>query len=164
MLLLFIPQPAAASQTLTATAAFTNSQTFYTHVLSQPAAQYARPNADITDGAWTPSTGVDLYAVIDEETASDTDYIVTSAASTCQIGLSPVTDPATSSGQALKYRAQSSTSSTLIARLKQGSTTIATATHPNVPSSWTDYTMNLSAAECDAITNYADLRVELEAA
>lgn len=124
----------------------------------------ARPAFDITDGAWTPSSGADLYVMLDEETASDTDYILTAASSTCQIGLSAVTDPATSSGHVLMYRAQSSTGNTLVARLKQGTTTIASATHTNVPATWTDYMLTLTAGECDAITDYADLRIELEAA
>jgi hypothetical protein len=131
---------------------------------ADPETRYARPSSDITDGAWTPSTGADLYAMLDEETASDTDYILTAASSTCQIGLSAVTDPATSSGQVLMYRAQSSTGNTLIARLKQGATTIASATHTNVPATWTDYMLTQTAGECDAITNYSDLRIELEAA
>jgi hypothetical protein len=36
--------------------------------------QIARPEADIADGAWTPSTGVDLYATLDEVNADDADY------------------------------------------------------------------------------------------
>lgn len=42
--------------------------------------QQAVPVADVSDGAWTPSTGVDLYATIDEATDDvpvDTDYITT---------------------------------------------------------------------------------------
>lgn len=34
----------------------------------------AYPIADITDGSWTPSTGTDLYATIDEVTTDDADY------------------------------------------------------------------------------------------
>lgn len=33
------------------------------------------PTADNTDGAWTPSTGTDLYACIDEAAQDDADYI-----------------------------------------------------------------------------------------
>jgi hypothetical protein len=124
---------------------------------------YARPVTDVSVGAWTPSAGTDLYAMVDEDTYVDTDYIQTTAASTCELGLSAAIDPGTSSGQVLKYRAKSDTTGTLIATLMQGATTIATRTHTSVPSSWTDYTMTLTSGECDAITNYAGLKVRLEA-
>jgi hypothetical protein len=34
----------------------------------------AHPISDVSAGSWTASTGSDLYAMIDEETASDSDY------------------------------------------------------------------------------------------
>lgn len=37
--------------------------------------QFARPNRDAAAGGWTPSTGNDLWAMIDEVTPSDADYI-----------------------------------------------------------------------------------------
>jgi hypothetical protein len=142
----------------------TNAQTFYSASLVNLQQRYARPEADISQGAWTPSTGSDLYAMVDEDVPSDTDYISAATPTTCQLRLQPVIDPQTSSGQVVRYRARSSTGSTLIARLKQGSTTIATATHTGVAASFTEYSMTLTAGECDAITDYTDLRVELEAA
>jgi hypothetical protein len=128
-----------------------------------PETRYARPDADITDGAWLPSTGSDLYSMLDEVTYDDTDYIYTASASTCEIRLSDPTDPGTSNGQILRYRAKSEDTSTLVAKLMQGSTTIATRTHTSVPGTWTEYTMTLTSGECDAITDYTDLRVKLEA-
>ena len=125
--------------------------------------RYARPSSDISTGAWTPSTGSTLYNCIDESTYSDADYILTSSASTCEIGLWPVQDPYTSSGQVLRFRAQSTSGSTLVATLKQGATTIATRTYTGVASSWTDYTMTLTSGECDSITDYSALSVTLAA-
>ena len=43
-------------------------------IFSPASGQFARPIADVSDGSWTPSTGVDLYATIDETTPSDADY------------------------------------------------------------------------------------------
>jgi len=126
--------------------------------------RYGRPDADVAAGAWTASTGSDLFAMLDEETPADADYIHTASASTCEIGLSDATDPGTSSGQVLRYRARSDDASTLIAKLMEGATTIASRTHASVPNTWTEYTMTLTGGECDAITDYADLRVKLEAA
>lgn len=40
--------------------------------------QFARPSSDVSAGTWTPSTGLDLYAMVDEETIEDTDYIYSS--------------------------------------------------------------------------------------
>lgn len=126
--------------------------------------QYARPVADISQGAWTASSGSDLYAMVDEQPANDSDFITASNPAVCELRLAPVVDPQTSNGQAIKIRAKSSRGTTLIATLKQGTTTIATGTISGVSSSWTDYEVVLSAAQCDSITDYTDLRVELEAA
>lgn len=40
-----------------------------------PASQFARPASDVANGAWAPSTGTDLFAMLDETAAEDTDYI-----------------------------------------------------------------------------------------
>lgn len=48
------------------------------------ASQFARPDSDVADGAWTPSTGSDLYAVVDETSADDADYM--------RSAMSPVND------------------------------------------------------------------------
>jgi hypothetical protein len=125
--------------------------------------RYARPASDLSAGTWTPSTGTDLYAMLDETTASDTDYIETASASTCQIALNSVTDPGTSSGQVVTIRAQSANGNDLVATLKQGATTIATRTFTSLGASWADYDITLSGAECDAITDYSALSVTLEA-
>ena len=41
--------------------------------------QFAYPTADSVDGAWSPSTGVDLYATVDETPVSDADYMFSNA-------------------------------------------------------------------------------------
>jgi hypothetical protein len=58
--------------------------------------QYARPSADVSAGGWTPSTGTDLYAMLDEAIADDVDYIVSSTApvaDTCVLTLSGIAVP-----------------------------------------------------------------------
>ena len=45
-----------------------------------PTWQHGRPKLDVAAGTWTPSTGVDLWAMLDEEVVDDADYI-TSAVS-----------------------------------------------------------------------------------
>jgi len=61
--------------------------------------QYARPTSDVADGNWLnqASSNVNLYASIDEEVASDTDYIRSGSSpsdDTCTVGLSSISTPA----------------------------------------------------------------------
>ncbi len=43
-----------------------------------------------------------------------------------------------------------------------GAAAIATRTHNNVPTDWTDYTMTLTTEEADSITDYSKLHVKLD--
>ena len=122
----------------------------------------ARPRADTASGSWLPSTGATLYGCVDEATADDTDYIYANSATTCQLALSSVVDPGTTSGQVVSYRAWSPSGNGLVVRLKCGATTVATWTHATLPGTVTQYDQSLSAGEIAAITDYADLRVEFE--
>ena len=122
----------------------------------------ARPVTDTTPGAWLPSAGIDLFAMVDEVVANDADYIYATTASTCKLALNAVTDPLTSSGQVVSYRAWSPTSGGLVVKLMQGATVIATWTHVTLPTVATTYNQALTAGECDAITNYATLSVQME--
>ena len=139
-----------------------NAQVFYAATVSSQAQTIARPSADTSNTGWTPSTGSDLYAMIDEVTPDDADYISTaSAGSVCRLGLGAVADPGTSSGQVVSYRASSSTGNGLLVELMQGVTVIATWNHASLPATDTTYQQSLSAAECDAITDYTALSVRL---
>jgi hypothetical protein len=124
--------------------------------------QYARPTSDVTAGTWTASTGSDLYAMIDETVASDSDYIVTTGASTCEVALGSLSDPSSSTGHKVRYRL-SATSGGITVRLRQGTTTIATWTHAPAPTSLTTYEQTLTGGEADSITNYAALKLQFEA-
>lgn len=126
---------------------------------SQTAHVYSRPSSDNTDGAWTPSTGTDLYTCIDETVASDTDYIKTDSNSTSNIILS---DPGGVGGgvQTFRFRAKGAPNKKLIARLLEGTTTRKTITVDPLPAAFTDY----SGSVFDAISNYGNLRVEFECA
>lgn len=125
-------------------------------------AQYARPTSDVSTGTWTASSGSDLFAMLDETTASDADYIVTTGASTCEVALAGLNDPAVSTGHIVRYRI-SSTTGGITVRLRQGTTTIASWTHNPAPTSLTTYSQTLSAGEADSITNYGALKLQFEA-
>jgi diphthamide biosynthesis methyltransferase len=100
--------------------------------------------------------------MLDETTVSDTDYIVTTGASTCEVALGSMSDPAVSTGHKVRYRL-SATSGGITVRLRQGTTTIATWTHAPAPSSLTTYEQTLTGGEADSITNYAALKLQFEA-
>ncbi len=134
-------------------------------ILSGPvvAPRYARPDDDVSAGAWVPSTGTDLYAMIDESAPDSSDYISTASASTCEVALNPVVDPLTSTGQIVRYQAWSAEGNGLTVRLMQGATTIASWAHAVLPVTPTIFAQALTAAECDSITDYADLRFQFTA-
>ena len=125
-------------------------------------AQYARPTSDASAGTWTASSGSDLYAMLDETTANDADYITTVSASTCEVALGSITDPAVSTGHIVRYRL-SADAGGITVRLRQGTTTIATWTHAPAPASLTLYEQTLSSGEANSITDYTALRLQFEA-
>lgn len=125
-------------------------------------AQYTRPVSDVSAGGWTASTGSDLFAMLDETAADDGDYITTTSASTCEVALGSLNDPALSTGHVVRYRI-SATGGGIIVRLREGTTTIASWTHNPAPGSLTTYAQTLSGGEADSITNYAALKLQFEA-
>ncbi len=118
--------------------------------------QLLRPESDVSAGAWTPSTGSDLFAMLDESTYSDADYITTSSASTAEVAFGTGLDPASSSGHIIRYRAKGT--GTLTVELYEGATLIATDV-PAITGSFQTFTWTLSGAEADDISDYADLRL-----
>lgn len=118
---------------------------------------YLRPSADISTGSWTPSTGTSLYAVLDEVTPSDADYILASTATTCEIQLSAGTTPPSRDNHALNYHLLAGTGTVTVV-LKCGTTTIKTWNH-TLTGSTQDISSTLTNAEASSITDYSNLRV-----
>ncbi len=129
--------------------------------------QTAYPTSDVVQGLWLPSAAgspTELYAMLDETVASDTDYIYTGDATTARVALQPLSDPVSSSGHIVHYRCRVFTG-TLYVRLKQNTTTIATWSHTTADAgSLTTFSQTLSAGEANSITDYSALRIEFEAA
>jgi hypothetical protein len=125
-------------------------------------AQYAHPTADAATGAWTASTGADLFAMLDEAAADDADYISTTYASICEVALGSLSDPASSAGHKVRYRIAADAGA-IIVRLRQGATTIASWTHNPAPTSLSTFEQTLSGAEADSITDYSALKLQFEA-
>lgn len=125
-------------------------------------ATVARPSGDVSNASWTPSTGVVLYAMLDEVTPDAADYIITSTTGAiCKMDLSATAYPGTAVQQ-LKYRASSSTGNSVIIRLKDGATTIRSQTQV-LSATESEYTITLTSGEIAAITS-GSLQVEIESA
>lgn len=126
-------------------------------------AQFARPDADIDVGTFTATP---LWSKLDETPADDADEItdVTGADGTfCEVRLSDITDPTSSSNHILRMRHKrgGTSNSTAKAELVQGTTVIASTGNQTSTSVYQQVDITLSGAEADAITDYTDLRVRL---
>lgn len=125
-------------------------------------AQFARPDADLSVGAWGAAP---LWSKLDDN--SDADFIAAPDGTdnvTCDLGLTDIVDPRSSSGHVLRWRRRVDAGSQvqLVVELRQGAAAIVTRTEAglsNTAFATSSYT--LSAAEADAITDYTDLRVRL---
>jgi hypothetical protein len=114
---------------------------------------------DVAAGSWAPSVpGATLASMLDEPSADAGDYISTTSPGSCEIALGPVQDPHTSTGQVVRYLAWSDYGNAMTMRLMQGGTVIAEWFHASLPTVPTIFAQALTAAQCDSITNYADLR------
>jgi len=128
-------------------------------------AQFATPDSDISAGLWEPIGGEStLFDAVNG--ATDSDYIeaLNGENTTCELGLTPITDPAVSTGHILRVRLQGTGSGgpeRLMIQLFEGATQRAAS--PNLVSrgSWSTQTYTLTAGEADSITDYSDLRVKL---
>lgn len=138
---------------------------WFLDVLPDPTVVYAytylRPSADISTGAWTPSTGSTLYGVLDEIVPDDADYIQTLTASSCEVQLSASSPPPTRDNHTINYRLLAG-SGIIVVTLKCGSTTIKSWNH-TLTGSVQGISQTLTNAEASSITNYADLRVAFTA-
>jgi len=133
--------------------------------------QTARPDGDISIGSWTDDGGgtTNIYQAIDEVTPNDSDFIrseLNPSNSKCEIRLSDVTDPVSAVRHGVPHRYGKDSANQTIdmtIRLKQGVTVIASKTHSNIPTGWTQDKFELTTTEINNITDYDDLRLEFEA-
>ncbi len=103
--------------------------------------QILRPSADLSAGAWLPSTGSDLYAMLDEAVADDADYIYVASASTCDVDFQPGSAP-TAGDQNARVRAKA-TGGTLTIYVMEGASVRGTLA-PSLTASWQTFTIPLS--------------------
>lgn len=154
------------SDTLTASDVTSGTPTVDTSSILE--AILLRPTSDITVGNWTPSEGSTLYGVVDEVTPDDNDFMrseVNPSASLAEVGLGSSADPQTSDFHLVRYRYAKHGSATLqlVFYLMEGTTQIATWSDTDVPGTPTTGEYQLSVAEANSITNYANLRIRVVA-
>jgi len=125
--------------------------------IKEVSATYARPTSDITK-QWTPSTGTDHFALIDEVTASDADYIgATAAGQTTEVKLQAMTAPQAGTSVAINYRVQGITGAAgVTVSMVQGTTVIATDTNRT---SNGNYTLTVAPATWASVTDWTDIRL-----
>ena len=128
-----------------------------TLLLPSAAVQLLRPSSDISAGSWTPSSGVNLFATLNESVASDATYDLTSQASTFEVGMTAGTSPGVTTGHVVRYRILGA----VTVSLRQGTTTIASWSQ--APSVMTSFAQTLTGVQAAAITNYAALSLQFQA-
>jgi hypothetical protein len=125
---------------------------------------YARPTSDITT-QWTPSTGTDHYALIDETTANDADYIyATAAGQTDEVRLASMSAPQAGTDLLVNYKVAGivgSASVTMSLRQGSGGTLIATDTAKAIDNT---YQLVVPAATWASVTDWTDLRLRFVSA
>ena len=126
-------------------------------------AQFLRPISDVSNSGWTPSTGTDLFAMIGETVRNDATYIsATTVGSICEVMLGTSTGDPLSSINHLPRIVMSAGTGGIIVRLKQGTTVIKAWTYASLTGTDTLYEPTLTSGEIDSITDYTDLRLQLE--
>jgi len=126
-------------------------------------AQFLRPISDVSNSGWTPSSGSDLFAMIGETVRNDSTYIsATAPGALCEVLLGTSTGDPLSSINHLPRIVMSAGSGGIIVRLKQGATLIKAWTYASLTGTDTLYEPTLTSGEIDSITDYTDLRLQLE--
>ena len=147
-----------ASTNANGDSAFVESGVFTTTPLT-----FLRPIADTSNGAWTASSGSDRYAMIDESSTNDADYITVSTASTYKTRLTTVSDPGVDTDHSVVVRAKGDGSSQLTIALVQGDPTetaiASTTVTPTV--GYADYTQTVTSGQAANITDYSLLYLKL---
>lgn len=130
------------------------------------------PAQDISVGSWTTeSSGSSaLYSHIDEDTTDLDDYIqspLSPSASVYELLLGSLVEPEDKNGVSVDYWIRKDQAGgqaiALSALLLCGSTEIVTWSHNDLSAEWTQMTQELTLAQAQDITNWADLRIRFSA-
>jgi len=123
---------------------------------------YARPTSDITT-QWTPSTSTDHFALIDETTANDADYIyATAAGQTDEVRLASMTAPQAGTSLLINYRVQGiSGSASVTLSLVCNTTVHATDTTRTANG---NYTLTVPSGTWASVADWTNMRLRFVSA
>ena len=127
---------------------------------------YARPSSDVTT-QWTPSSGTSHFALIDEVTYNDADYIyATAAAQTDEVGLQAMSIPTAGTDVLINYRVQGITGGgSVTVSLYSGATLVKTDTTRTANNTSPPYyTMTVTPAEWASVSNWSNMRLRFVSA
>jgi len=127
---------------------------------------YSRPSSDVTT-QWTPSSGTLHYALIDEVTYNDADYIyATAAAQTDEVGLQAMSIPTAGTNVLVNYRVQGITGGgSVTVSLYCGATLVKTDTTRTADNTTPAYyTMTVTPGDYSVVTNWSDMRLRFVSA
>jgi hypothetical protein len=124
--------------------------------------RFGHPVSDVSNTGWV-STGASLYGVLNEAARDDAGYIEATGAAVAKLALTQHADPG-STPHAIKIASPPgyTPEGTLTVRLYCGVTLIATWTITDLAAD-EERQLDLTSGERDAITDYTDLSVEVEA-
>jgi hypothetical protein len=123
---------------------------------------YARPTSDITT-QWTPSTGTDHYALIDETTANDSDYIyATAAGQTDEVRLASMTAPQAGTDLLINYRVQGIVGSASVTLSLVCNTTVHATDTTRIANG--DYTLTVPSGTWASVADWTNMRLRFVSA
>ena len=123
---------------------------------------YARPTSDITT-QWTPSAGTDHYALIDEPTASDADYIyATAAGQTDEVRLASMTAPKAGTDLLINYRVQGIVGSATVTLSLVCNTTVHATDTTRIANG--DYTLTVPSGTWASVADWTNMRLRFVSA
>ncbi len=127
--------------------------------------QTALPTATVSND-WTVTGSASAHAAL--ASASDSSLIETATeGDLCRVNIASLTDPAVSTGHIIRFRAQATGSGgpeRIVVRLFEGGTQRAVSTAIAITrSSFNAFSYTLDGTETDSITDYTDLRIEIDA-
>jgi hypothetical protein len=125
--------------------------------------QKAVPVADVSNLGWTPSSGDELYATMDEESSSEYSYIDIPPSGSFVVQLAKLIYPLNRQGHTLTVRIEASGGCAVaVIDLLQSDQLIASWSK-KLTSGGGEYTFSLTEAEASKISRYDELQVRITA-
>jgi hypothetical protein len=123
---------------------------------------YARPTSDITT-QWTPSTGTDHFALIDETVANDADYIyATAAGQTDEVRLASMSAPQAGTDLLVNYRVQGIVGSATVTLSLVCNTTVHATDTTRIADG--DYTLTVASGTWASVADWTNMRLRFVSA